>query len=72
VSILPGPPSYKMGLSDQMHRKLEIYISLVMLFLVYVASFTLMFVLPEGLTEAFETETDTGRDDLEIGTKNTL
>jgi hypothetical protein len=37
------------------------------MFLVYVATFTLMFVLPEGLSEAFET--DTVRDDLEIGTE---
>jgi hypothetical protein len=39
------------------------------MFLVYVATFTLMFVLPEGLTAAFQTETDTGRVDLEIGTE---
>ena len=35
------------------------------MFFLYVATFTMMSVLPKGLTEAFKTETD----DLEIGTK---
>ena len=39
------------------------------MFLVFVATFTLIYVLPDGLSEAFETETDTVRDDLEIGTE---
>ena len=39
------------------------------MFFLYVATFTMMSVLPNGLIEAFKTETDTGRDDLEIRTK---
>ena len=39
------------------------------MFLVSAATFTLMFVFQDGVTGAFETETDTVRDDLEIGTE---